>query len=86
MKICFFNINDNARHKIDHNHPYMNQIIYKHNANILVFIDTRLVNKPNWNLQGYTLIAHKASMIGDSKNNIGGILIYKKHNASNNSI
>ncbi len=62
IKIAFMNINggyNSTRNKINHNHPYMQQLMNKHNPDILIFIDTHIRNPPNWKLNGFKLIVHK---------------------------
>ena len=81
LKIAFMNINGNARTKINHDHPYLHQLLYTHNPDILIFIDTRVKNIPNWKLNGFKLIAYKPPTSTDDY--IGGILIYRKYNISN---
>ena len=80
MKIGFLNINGNAKYKINLIHPYMQQLIIQHRLDIIILIDTRKSNKPEWKLPGYKLAAHKSPIQNNNDCKIGGILVYYKSN------
>ncbi len=88
LKIGFLNINGGAFKKIRHDHPFFFQLISKNSLDIIAFIDTRILNPPNWTVPGYEVIGFKKPQENNgngTKNygNYGGLIVYKKVNVTN---
>ncbi len=60
MKIAYLNIQNKGKKAIDHNHPWLHQILYKNNVDIIAFIDTGIKRLPSFRLPRFELCGFKA--------------------------